>query len=244
MSPFSSEVELFALVCVLYVYDCSVLLFANEALLTAKSQRRWSLELGLHGFLLAGRSLCILNPLTPQSPAFRLTWDFLRPGSGVPDTGWSQQAERLRRLSVTTGISAVALLVLLPMGLFSPLRLYALVPALSLLYGSAIVGLVRLRNLRSEFNFTGARYAGFVVECLACPPFAANMVRRIALQQRVAESLPAAGARLLSPEAWDRLRSRCKSLLDMELEQLDGASLERAPLDAAKRALDTLPVGP
>jgi hypothetical protein len=244
LNPFSSEVELFALVCVLYLYDCSVLLFANEALLTARPQRRWSLELGFYGFILAGRSLCILNPFTPQFPAFRLSWDFLRPGSGVPDTRWSQQADRLRRLSVTTGISAVALLVLLPLGLFSPLRLYALVPALSLLYGSAIVGLVRLSSLRSELNLTGARYAGFIFECLACPPFAANMVRRIALQQRVPESLPAAGARLLSPEAWDRLRSRCKSLLDMELERLDGAALERAPLDAAKRALDTLPVGP
>jgi hypothetical protein len=244
LNPLSSEVELFALVCALYLYDSSVLLFSNEALLTAKSPRRWSLELGFYGFLLAGRSLCILNPFTPQSPAFRLNWDYLRPGVGVADSPWPLQADRLRRLSVTTRISAAALLVLLPLGLFSPLKGYALVPALLLLYGSAIVGLIRLRSLRSELKISGARYAGFVFECLACPPFAANMVRRIALQQRVPESLPSAGARLLSAEEWDRLRVRCQSLLDAELERLDGSPLERAPLDAAKRALDSMPVGP
>jgi hypothetical protein len=243
LNPFSSDVELFALICVLYLYDSSVLLFSNEALLTTKSQRRWSLELGFYGFLLAGRSLCVLNPFTPQSPAFRLNWDFLRPDVGVADSAWSLQADRLRRLSVTTRISAAALLVLLPLGLFSPLKVYALVAALLLLYGSAIVGLIRLRSMRSELQFTRARYAGFVFECLACPPFAANMVRRIALQQRVPESLPSAGARLLPAEEWDRLRVRCQSLLDAELERLDGSSLERAPLDAAKRALDTMPVG-
>lgn len=243
MSPFSSEVELFALICVLYLYDSSVLLFSNEALLAARSRRRWTLELGFYGFLLAGRSLCILSPFSPHAPAFRLSWDFLRPEGAAPDRRWSEHAELLRRLSITTGLSAIALLVLLPIGLFTSLRLYALVPALLLLYGSTVVGLVRLRGLRSELNFTGVRYAGFVFECLACPPFAANMVRRIALQQRVAESLPAAGARLLAREEWDRLRARCTALLDTELERLDGASLERAPLDAAKRSLESLTVG-
>jgi hypothetical protein len=242
LNPFSYELELFALALALYLYDSSVLLFSNEALLTAKGTGRWGVELGFSGFLLGGRGLCILNPFAPHQAAFRLSWNFARLDLGTEDIRWSQRTDSLRRLRVTTWLSAAALFAVLPLGLFSPLGAFAVIPALVLLYGSAIVGLLQFRVVRHELGYEGARYAGFIFECLACPPFAANMIRRITLQQRIPEPLPRAGARLLPAGEWTRLRSYCETRLDGELQRLDENSAERVQLDAAKRALRSLSI--
>ena len=67
---------LFGLAVFFYLYDSTVLLYSNEAVLACDSRRRWSAATGMAGFLLAGRTLCLLNPFTPHWPSFRLRWDY------------------------------------------------------------------------------------------------------------------------------------------------------------------------
>jgi hypothetical protein len=238
LSPFSYEVELLGLALALYLYDCSVLLYANEAVLDGGTPR-WQVHFGWTRFLLHGRSLCVLNPFTPQRAAFRLGWQFEQMGR-AGDAAWSDLPGALQPLRMTTVVAALALFVVLPVGMFSALKLWIIIPALLLLYGSALLGALRVRPLRRALGLEGWRYAGFLFECLACPPFAANMLRRVALSQRIGETLPLAAVRLLSGPDWLALRARLAARLDDEMEVLEEQSPLRGRLSASKQALEAL----
>jgi hypothetical protein len=219
----SYEAELLGLALLLYLYDSSALLYSNEAMFSCNRARRWSVSTGWAGFTFAGRTLCILNPFTPHHPAFRLAWDVasietpaLQPpavdSTGSDRANWSDRASAFDRLLLTTWLAWIALFVMLPVGLFTAAGAYVVVPALVLLYGSSVVGLWRLRRSAAHRPADEKRFVGFAFECLACPPFAANMIRRITLQERIAEPVPLAGIRLLDAERWDRLRTHCANL--------------------------------
>jgi hypothetical protein len=239
LNPFSYEAELIAIATLLYLYDSSVLLYSNEAILTNTADGRWSAAWGWHGFVLAGKSLCMLNPFTPHRPSFRLRWQFEEGDEMTADGSWSERVELLKRLRISTLACAVGMFVVLPTGLFSPLGAYALIPAAAIVYGSAIVGLIRLSRVRDRLGLGGMRFTGFAFECLACPPFSANMLRRVALSQAIEESLTGAGARLADGESWDRLRAYCESRLDEEMQSMAEDSPARAGLEARKRRLQS-----
>ncbi len=213
----SYETELLGLALLLYLYDSSVLLYSNEAIFSCNRARQWSVSTGWAGFTFAGRTLCILNPFTPHHPAFRLAWDVASVETPAGDSAWSDRAPLFDRLAPTSGLAWIALFVMLPLGLFTAAGAYAVVPALVLLYASSLLGLWRLRRLWSLQPSTTLgppsprRFIGFAFECLACPPFAVNMIRRVTLQERIAEPVPLAGIRLLDAERWNRLRTYCAS---------------------------------
>jgi hypothetical protein len=75
---------------------------------------------------------------------------------------------------------------------------------------------------------------------MACPPFAVNMVRRIALAQPVRESLALAGARLLDSADWGRLRGDLIGYLKQEIERLSPDSEQRGALEAQIVRLNAL----
>lgn len=240
MNPFPYESELLAIAILLYLYDSSVLLFSNEALLTNAAGRRWSVVWGWTGFVLAGKSLCMLNPLTPHIPAFRLNWQFEGKDGDDTDRSWTERAALLTRLKGSTLACAVGLFVLLPLGLFSPLGAYALVAAAVVIYGSTIVGLALLSRVRDRLGLAGTRFAGFAFECLVCPPFSAHMLRRIALAQRIDEPLTSAACRLVDQASWNRLRAYCESRIDEEMQSAAESSARRAGLETRKRQLETM----
>jgi hypothetical protein len=84
------------------------------------------------------------------------------------------------------------------------------------------------------------RFFGFAFECLACPPFGVNMIRRITLADRVTEPLPVAGARLLDAAQWAGLQARCLERLD-EADRIDaGDGAARQALEAQRSRLNAL----
>lgn len=244
MNPFSYEAELLALAIALYLYDSSVLLFANEAVLINRSGTRWQLKLPLERLLLAGRSFCLLNPFTPQAAAFRLSFSFERLSTESVHPEWALSAAALKPLKVASCGCALGLFGLLPLALFTPLSLFALIPALVLLYGSALYGLARLFAARQALHLSLKRYLAFAAECIFCPPFAVNMVRRLSLAQGVQESLPSAGARLLAPDEWRRLAAHCEARLEGEQKLLEAGSLASQRIEASKQALKGMAVAP
>ena len=239
MNPFSYEAELIAIAIFLYLYDSSVLLYSNEAILTNTADGRWSAAWGWSGFVLAGRSLCMLNPFTPHHPSFRLRWQFEDADDIGADRSWADRVDLLKRLRISTLACAAGLFVLLPAGLFSSLGAYAVVPAVAIVYGSAIVGLARLSRVRDRLGLGGLRFMGFAFECLACPPFSANMLRRVAMSQTIDEPLTSAAARLAGSQSWARLRVHCESKLDEEMQTTAEDPAARARLEARKRSLQS-----
>jgi hypothetical protein len=235
----SYEVELLALAIIFYLYDSSVLLYSNEAVFACDGTKRWSATSGWTGFVFAGRFLCILNPFTPHKPSFRLRWEF----DALPeakDPSWSERAQRHSVLAPWTLTGGIALFVLLPIGMFTSLGRYLVIPALFLLYGSTLLALFKLRRSESLATLSRRRYWGLAFECIACPPFAVNMVRRITLADQIGESVPVAAVRLLDAAQWAEFREQCMSRLDGAIQLAAEDSTELAALEAQKRRLNAL----
>jgi hypothetical protein len=243
-SSLSYELELLTLAALLYLYDSTVLLYANEAILTCDRRDVWRASTGLDGFMIAGRRLCLLNPFTMYRPCTRLVWNMYSPDQPVEDKSWSEEVKQLRRLAPWTVIGALALFLFLPLGLFTILGTRAILTSVIALYGSILIaGLLTWRRHLVP-GLQGLRLAGFLFECLACPPFGVNLIRRASLRTRVREPLFTAATRLLSAAEWDALRARCIHTLDQELGGLEGPSPERQSLEDRRAQLRawTMPI--
>jgi len=236
----SYEVELLALAVIFYLYDSSALLYSNEAILTCDGARRWSATTGWVGFVLAGRSLCVLNPFTPYRPSFRLGWDFNRLEPESKDREWPKRAQDFKSIAPLTVTAGIALFLLLPLGMFTEFGRYAVIFAVVLLYGSILLALFQLRRKRILAAMGRRHFWGFAFECLACPPFAVNMVRRITLADRIAEPVPLAAVRLLDADRWAELRERCISRIDDAIQRVGEDSQEQKALQAQKQRLSGL----
>jgi len=232
----SYEIGLFGLAVFFYLYDSTVLLYSNEAVLACDIRRRWSAATGTAGFLLAGRTLCVLNPFTPHRPTFRLRWDF-NSLAQAPPSQWMERAQELKVLAPTTLSAGVGLYVLLPLGMFTALGAYAVIPALVLLYGSIIVSLFLVRRRKILIAPGGMRFLSLAFECIACPPFGVNMVRRTMLGHRIAEPLPLAAARLLDAADWTKLKALCVARIEDALQEVGAESDEKKSLEAQRQRL-------
>jgi hypothetical protein len=233
----SYELGLFGLALLFYLYDSTVLLYSNEAILVCDAPVQWHAATGMAGFLLAGRTPCLLNPFTPHRPCFRLNWDFNSLEPQDLKSQWMERTQELRVLAPTTLSAAIGLFVLLPLGMFTALGAYAIIPALVLLYGSIIVSLIMVAR-RSLLIAPGwRRLLVLAFECLACPPFGVNMVRRTTLAYRIAEPLPLAAARLLNAAGWANLRTFCVARLADALQLTGADSNEQKLLEAQRQRL-------
>jgi hypothetical protein len=236
----SYEVELLGLAVIFYLYDSSLLLYSNEGILTVDGARRWSAPPGWVGLVFAGRRLCMLNPFTPHHPAFRLSWNFATLEPATVDLSWPARAQALEGLAPLTVTAGVALFILLPAGLLSSLGELLVVPAVILLYASIGAALIQLHRRKILASAGRKRLIGFAFECLACPPFGVNMIRRLTLAERISEPLPLAGARLLIGERWGVLRDQCVLRLDDAIRSAADNPDELKALDAQRERLKAL----
>jgi hypothetical protein len=167
----------------------------------------------------------------------RLRWNLYAPDLPGADESWSQEIPKLMAGAPWVVSAAIALFLLLPIGLFTPLGTYAILPAVCVLYSSILLALVFMRAHCARPQLTGLRFAGLTFECLACPPFGVNLVRRVALRCPVRESLLRASARLLPASERDALRAHCLATLDRELWRLEESSAERQSLEKQRARL-------
>lgn len=226
-----------ALAVLLYLYDSTVLLCANEAILSCERRNAWRLSKGWGGFLVGGRKVCLLSPLAPYAPCAKLRWDLYAAGQPQFDETWSRDVTKLKVATPWVLAGAFALFVLLPLGLFTPLGAYAMLAAVPILYGSILVALIVLRRAGLLRSLTSLKFAGLVFECLACPPFGVNLIRRVALASTVNEPLLCAGQRLLASSDWSRLLAHCVAVLDQELQACDDGAPERRALESQRARL-------
>jgi len=188
----------------------------------------------------AGRALLLLNPFTPYRPSFRLHWDFDTLESEPTDLGWSERAGEFLNLAWLSVTAGIGLFILLPLGFFTDLGRYAVIPALFLLYGSILLALIRLRRTANHASMSRRRFWALAFECLACPPFGVNLVRHVTLADRIAEPLPLAAVRLLDADRWAELRDICVSRVDAALQRVGDDSAEKILLEAQKQRLSAL----
>lgn len=232
----SAEVLLIAVAVGLYLYDSLVLVYCNEGLLIPQGRNGWALCFASAHFRVLGKEVFLPNPLLPQRPCFRLAWRFEGGGAGG-DRQWTAQRDALRPLVPYVWGIAGGLFLALPLGLFTRLGDRALVVALVLVYGGIAAALVWLWRHRAGFAMTRRRFAALAFECLACPPFAINLVRRISRETPIGEDLVSAARRLLTPADWQVARAELVARVDQEIVFADDDAERMALLDARRRQL-------
>lgn len=171
-----------------YIYDSSMLLFVDELVLEVAG-RRVRVRSGLET-LVAGRRPCIPNPLTPHRPLIRVTVGDL---SGAEKT--RPAADLTHYLNALAPFRVLSLIMLLMFGAALPLVLYRFGSGTPLLCWLVMIYLlvgyaVYLAWRRRLVLGLSPRALGLLAfELFACPPFAVNIVRKLALRHPVSGPL-------------------------------------------------------
>jgi len=228
----TTEALLMLLVLGLYLYDSALLLYSNEALLVARGKQRWSAGFGSRHTTLRGRHVYIPNPLLPARALFRLSWQTGAAQAARPDL-WAAQRAALACLTVPVCGLAVVVFLLLPLALFGGLGDLPLALAFLLIYLGVLAIVLVLWFKRRQLALTTGRFALLALDLLICPPFALNIMRRLALRQSSREDFVAAARRLLAPADWDAARLELLARLEDEL----AIEAEDSPRTAALHAL-------
>ncbi|HEY4373090.1 MAG TPA: hypothetical protein VGN52_14260 [Burkholderiales bacterium] len=230
----SAELALMGLVVALHLYDSALLLYVNEGVLSPKGRRGWMVAFGSDKLQLRGREAYLPSPLRLHRPQYRLAWRF---EDGAVDQRWAPDARLFRPLAPLVWGMALALFVLLPLGLFTSLGHAALLAALLLLYGSMAAALAWLWLKRKRLRIAARALAALSFECLTCAPFALNLVRHLSARMPADEDLECAARRLQQPADWARTRRRMIARLEEELEAEEPESERALRLKAHRERL-------
>lgn len=240
---FSAELQFAAVVILIYLLDGLVLLHVNEAILERGRHRR--ILFGSAQPWVAGRRVLLLAPWRPLATAWRFGWgvrDTLDAPEGSAEARevLDQRVHQIARLA--PWIAAVWLLVLIATPLvlvFATIPVFVLVAALAWL---AVVALVlRLALMRRTLGLPWSAFALMAFECLACPPVAANLARKLSLRLSPAIDLMA----FVDDAARAQVHAQLARDLDARLVFLDPDSAAHARVAGYRDLLlGTLPAAP
>jgi hypothetical protein len=241
MTLFPAEVLLIIVALGLFLYDAAVLLHVNEGLLVPGGQGRWLVRFGSRNLGLGGRELWLPPPLLLHRPAFRLLWD-PRPAAAEDRDAWEARRRLFRPAGPLVWLMALALFVLLPLGLFTRLGDRMVLLALALLYLAIFCFLAWAGLKRREVGLPGRRLAALAFELLVCPPFALNAVRRLSAGMAVRGDLMATACALQRPEDWRATRTELLGRLEEQIDA-EGDDSERGALlkGSRQKLLDQAP---
>ncbi|MEP6880938.1 MAG: hypothetical protein ABI866_03040 [Dokdonella sp.] len=186
----------------IYALDCLVLLYANEAIV--KSQETgWRVDFGSRQTWVAGKRVYLLNPFTPLTAIYRTHWKIaerlpLADKSALEK--WAAHSRLVSSLDARIAATAWVVLVVLPIAmlLWGPLG-FLVGAAFSWLV--VIVLLVRFAACRRALDLSNGDFALLAFECLACPPCAVNLLRKLSLRYRTDVDLVALAAALDTTQA-------------------------------------------
>lgn len=189
-----AEYELAAAIVLIYLIDCVVLLYSNEGIVKRHGQR-WRIDFGSVQPWIAGRRVALLHPLTPLIEAYRASWHIVDGfgGGEVVDATRSQFDARLPAWeSLAPYVAGAWLLVLVALPLALCLRnTLAFVIIAAIAWASVWILVIRLWSLRGALGVSRGAFAMVAFECIACPPNAANLVRKLSMRMNVDTDLAA-----------------------------------------------------
>jgi len=218
----------------LYLFDSFWLLASNEAVLVRGWRGRWRAGFGAMRWRLGAREPYLPNPFMPHRPQFRLAWrvDGVEPREKAAPP-LQVPAELARFVPFVSG-AGVALFVLLPLGLFANLGIGFTLAAVLLLYAINGAALLQLWWLRGPLKLSNPQASQIVFECLVCPPFAVNLVRRLCAKLRHDEDFVSAAERLLRPADLAVAQAECLMRVDEQIECEPESSTRLTALHAAR----------
>lgn len=237
------------LIVALHLQDALLALQPHEAVLERTARGRWQARFGLPHWKLWGREVVLPALLAPHRVLFRLRWSLESPMqeakgvTGPDEAGGRVHVPRgMAWLGVSVWVAWLCLFVLLPLGLFDVVggRLLCLV-ALVGLYLNNLLALVLVYRWRARWGVPARAVATLAVECLACPPYAVNLVRRLCALAAPREDFLQAARRLLAPADLALAQAQCLRRVEEAIEAEPLGSARMAALEAARRQLQPAP---
>jgi hypothetical protein len=206
----------------LYLYDSVLMLAPDEGVLVqarGSKEGSWRAGFGVQNYKLAGREPYLPSPLAPHRRLYRLRWSAT--AEGMPDAPFIASLDNdvhFAWLRWCTLLMAGALFLLLPLGLLSRVGLEIAAAGLLVFYASALAAVWHVHRNLAAFGISKAVFVTIAVQCVACPPFGLNIVRKLCAATKPSADLIATAALLLRPEELEEMRRQCRSRLDELIE--------------------------
>jgi hypothetical protein len=222
-----------------YLYDSALLLYRNELVLE-RTARAWRMA-RTADVRLFGRRLFLPNPLNPQTPLFRVSW------SEADTRGKAESAENLNRfVTALRPLRVLAVLLLLLLGVALPVVSVKaglggmMLGVFAAYYLTTLIALVVIHARRGQLDLTRRAFWSLAFDVIACPPFAANIVRKLSLRRSIAGDPLLFAAEAMSKAALCTTLGQVRSQAREELEGEPAGSPRHAELESFCTRLDAL----
>ncbi|MBN8480509.1 MAG: hypothetical protein J0L88_02840 [Xanthomonadales bacterium] len=179
-----AELQFAMVVALIYLLDCVLFLHVNEAVI--ERGRRKRILFGSAQPWIAGRRVLLLAPWRPLATAWRYAWSVrdtldAPAGSEAARAEVDARANGIRRLAPSVVLVWVLVLLATPAALLlATIPVFVIVAAVAWL--SVWILVLRLALLRRALGLGWGGFAQVAFECLACPPVAANLPRKLSLR--------------------------------------------------------------
>ena len=176
------------------------------------------------------------NPLVPTQPIFRVSWRFEN-GTSDAATSWESKADELTCFVPLVWSLFALCFGALPFVIFSRAGDLLILAVFLLIYVNVISIVMLLWIRRRRIEVTSRQFATLAFDLLICPPFAMNIIKRLALMTPVAEDFVVAARRLQYRADWCATRVELIARLDEEIGGEDEDSLRLVKLKVHRSAL-------
>lgn len=206
----------------LYLYDSVLMLAVDEGVLVQAQGSEaggWRAGFGAQNYRIAGREPYVPSPLAPHLRLYKLRWSATT--EGMPDAQFNASLDddvHFVWLRWCILAMAVALFLLLPLGLLTRVGLEVAAAGLVVFYAGSLAAVWHIHRNLEAFGVSNAVFVTIAVQCVACPPFGLNIVRKLCAATEPSANLIATAALLLSTEEMEKMRRQCRSRLDEWIE--------------------------
>lgn len=179
-----AEAQLVALIGALYLYDCVSLVYHNQVVVR-RTRQGWQVAFPRDNATFGKRLMLMLPLLAPFYPAYKLSWNInagIVSGDVESSLADFRSADELLflRLAPVSVFLGFGVLLAVPIGLrFLPTMSFLVL--LAVLYAGIAYQLVRLWRIRVSCHLPTEKFSSFAFECIACPPCAVNLLRKVSL---------------------------------------------------------------
>ncbi len=216
----------------LYAYDAVLFLERTQAVVV-RDRQGWRASFGLRSWTIGGREPWFPNPLKGHRPAYVVNWPML----AEPQTSAAVQLDETLDFKIIGScvlLSTFCLFVLLPLGLFTRAGSVLTLFVIALMTVSTGVAVGVAARHKERLRLSQGKLWSLAIECLLCPPFSLNLVRRICALQAIDEEIEPIAARLFTRAAQQQMHEECLLRVDEALALFDEDSAEHALLKTTR----------
>lgn len=236
MNLISTDIQLILLAVLLFLYDSSHLIYINETVLTC-SNNKWNFINDRNLMNIRGKGLYISNPISLHKAEYILNWkfddlDFIQEND-IPN--FNRKIKIL--LNILAFTSWFLIFLCLPYLLFFYKTDFNLIICTIFIYTvSAITGMLMI-VCHEKLNLTRKKAINLALEFIFCPPFNANVIRKITRSQKIQVNLISVAVRKLNPSKWDELCSILAEKLEDEINNTVNNFVQIAKLNRSLKII-------